>query len=408
MGTSDVTDVSSTPDEAKRRIGDGKIRVLMIGPDRSVHGGISAVVNGYYEAGLDEAVDLRYIGTMKEGSKIYKLLVAGVAYLRFCSQLKWADVVHVNVASDNSFWRKSFFIKKAHEAGKKIVLHQHGGEWEEYYSSLDARTRNKIGEVLRMADVFLVLSPAYKEFFEDKFGIEGIKVFPNAIKVPEIETEATSSLTEKAAGVVEIVPCNGPDLTNDAQNGAIKLLFLGRICEAKGIRELVEAVRIINTEILRIVGEGERLELSTAGIFEDASLEALIAKYPEFIRYAGWVTGEAKEKLLKENDIFILPSYFEGMPVSVLEAMAYGKPVIATNVGGIPMMIENGVSGLLIEPKSTQAIVDAIKYMLDNPDAMKQMGRNAYRTVKEHINIERTIKELCEIYSDRIKNCPQN
>ena len=58
MGTSNVTEVSSTSDEAKNRAGDGKIRVLMIGPDRSVHGGISAVVNGYYEAGLDEAVDL--------------------------------------------------------------------------------------------------------------------------------------------------------------------------------------------------------------------------------------------------------------------------------------------------------------------------------------------------------------
>ena len=379
MGTSNVTDVSSIPDGAKPKVTDRKIRVLMIGPDRSVHGGISAVVNGYYEAGLDETVDLQYIGTMKEGSKIYKLLVACVAYLRFCSQLKWADVVHVNVASDNSFWRKSFFIKKAHKAGKKIVLHQHGGEWKEYYSSLSVSTRDKIGKVLHMTDVFLVLSPVYKEFFEEKFGIEGIKVFPNAIKVPEIDLDDASCSTD-----------------------VIKLLFLGRICEAKGIRELVEAVRIINTEILPIAGEVERLELSLGGIFEDTSLEALIAKHPEFIHYAGWVTGEAKEKLLKETDIFILPSYFEGMPVSVLEAMAYGKPVIATNVGGIPMTIEDGVSGLLIEPKSTQAIVDAIKYMLDNPDTTKQMGHNAYRTVKECFNIERTIKELCEIYSDRI------
>ena len=401
MGASNVTDVSSTPDEAKHRAYDGKIRVLMIGPDRSVHGGISAVVNGYYEAGLDKAVDLQYIGTMKEGSKIYKLLVAGVAYLRFCSQLKWADVVHVNVASDNSFWRKSFFIKKAHRAGKKIVLHQHGGEWKEYYSSLDARTRNKIGEVLRMADVFLVLSPVYKEFFEDKFGIEGIKVFPNAIKVPEIDIDVASRSARKTletASNVSGVPEDDIKSNNECHINVIKLLFLGRICEAKGIRELVEAVQIINTEILPIAGEGERLELSLGGIFEDASLEALIAGYPEFIRYAGWVTGEAKEKLLKETDIFILPSYFEGQGMAVLDAMAYGKPVIATNVGGIPMMIEEGVSGLLIEPKSTQAIVDAIKYMLDNPDAMKQMGRNAYRTVKEHFNIERTIKELCEIY----------
>ena len=65
---------------SEKKTSNNKIKVLMIGPDRSVHGGISAVVNNYYEAGLDNRVDLKYIGTMKEGSKAYKLLVAIKAY----------------------------------------------------------------------------------------------------------------------------------------------------------------------------------------------------------------------------------------------------------------------------------------------------------------------------------------
>ena len=99
----------------------GKLKVLMVGPDRSVHGGISGVVNGLYEAGLDTRVDLKYIGTMKEGSKLRKLFVAGIAYLSFLFCVDKYDVVHVNVASDNSFKRKSLFVKVAKKHGKKVV-----------------------------------------------------------------------------------------------------------------------------------------------------------------------------------------------------------------------------------------------------------------------------------------------
>ena len=80
----------------------------MIGPDRSVHGGISGLVNGYYDAGIDEKIELKYIGTMKEGTKLKKLMVAFMAYARFMLCVGKYDIVHVNVASDNSFWRKAF------------------------------------------------------------------------------------------------------------------------------------------------------------------------------------------------------------------------------------------------------------------------------------------------------------
>ena len=110
-----------------------KIRVLMVGPDRSVHGGISGVVNNYYEAGLDQRIDLCYIGTMVEGSKIRKLVQAVKAFFQFLVRLPGYEIVHVNMASDSSYYRKSFFIKAAKHAGKKIVIHQHGGDFEGFY-----------------------------------------------------------------------------------------------------------------------------------------------------------------------------------------------------------------------------------------------------------------------------------
>ena len=89
------------------------MRVLMVGPDRNVHGGISGVVNNYYDAGLDKKIDLCYIGTMVEGSKIRKMIQAVMAYFRFLWKVPGYEIVHVNMASDTSYLRKSFFIKTA-------------------------------------------------------------------------------------------------------------------------------------------------------------------------------------------------------------------------------------------------------------------------------------------------------
>ena len=89
------------------------MRILMIGPDRSVHGGISGVVNNYYEAGLDKRIDLCYVGTMVEGSRVRKLFTAIKAYFRFLFKLSAYRLVHVNMASDSSYFRKSVFIRTA-------------------------------------------------------------------------------------------------------------------------------------------------------------------------------------------------------------------------------------------------------------------------------------------------------
>ena len=108
---------------------DKKIKVLMIGPDRTVHGGISALVNSYYEAGLDKKIELKYIGTMKEGSRLKKLFVAACALIRFIASVRRYDIVHANFSSDSSFMRKSLFIRIAKRCSKKILLHQHGGDF---------------------------------------------------------------------------------------------------------------------------------------------------------------------------------------------------------------------------------------------------------------------------------------
>lgn len=359
---------------SEKKTSENKIHVLMIGPDRSVHGGISAVVNNYYEAGLDNRVDLKYIGTMKEGSKAYKLLVAIKAYREFCHELKWADVVHVNVASDNSFRRKALFIKKAKQAGKKLVIHQHGGDFRTFfYEQNNAGGRKKIVDTLCMADKLIVLSEGWKEFFSEVISKEHkkpvINVLNNTISIPK-EAEVSTKLY-----------------------GEHKLLFLGRICKDKGISELIEAVDTLSKEFPGI-------HLYLGGIYEDEGYRSLIDKHTDTMTYLGWIDGETKREYLKKCDILVLPSYYEGFPVSVIEGMAYGCAVAATRVGAVPEIIEDGTDGILIEPKDSVSLTEGLRELLSDEWNLERIGRGAALRASQDYNITNTINELIRIYED--------
>ena len=136
------------------------MKILMIGPARSVNGGISAVVNTYYKFGLEEHVDVKYIGTMEDGSKWHKLFVALSALFQFMGCVGKYDIVHVNMSSDVSLCRKLIFIWIAKWNKKRIVIHQHGGHIEEFYEKqCNEVFRKLIRKTLQKADKFLVIAP---------------------------------------------------------------------------------------------------------------------------------------------------------------------------------------------------------------------------------------------------------
>lgn len=344
---------------------ENRIKVLMIGPDRSVHGGISGVVNNYYDAGITERVDLNYIGTMVEGSKLRKLWQAVKAYVKFLVVLPQYPVVHVNVASDSSYYRKSLFIKAAKCAGKKIVIHQHGGDFETFYEKeQNDKGREKIRQLLGMGDVFLVLSPVLEQFFKRILDPARVILFPNAVPVP--------SHIEK-------------------EYGKQRILFLGRLCKEKGLRELFSILPQLHEQF-------PQMHLLLGGIWEDEELREEAEKMKEYVTDLGWLQGEAKKDYLQISDLFVFPTYFEGQPVSVLEAMAYQCGIVATKVGGIPQMIEQEQTGLLIEPKDPEDLKSALQKLLADPELCERLGKNARAKVQKEFSIEKSLKELVKIY----------
>ena len=345
--------------------GEKHLHILMIGPDRSVHGGISGVVNNYYEAGLAQLVDICYIGTMKEGNKLQKLFTALKALILFTGKLSWCDIVHVNVASDVSYFRKSIFIRMAKFFHKKIVIHQHGGDFEGfYYKQLSEKGRRNVKKVLSMGDAFLVLAPAWKDFFGTIIEKEKITVLPDAIQLPE-EISKTY--------------------------GQHQILFLGRLCKAKGIGELLD----VFPELLLQYPD---LKLYLAGIWEDTELKKAAEAYPGQIVCPGWITGEEKRKYLCMCDIFVLPSYFEGQSVSLLEAMAYQCACVASRTGGILQMIEEGKTGIFVEPQNAASLKQGLLTVLSDIDLCRQLGSKARQKVEEKFSMDNNISSLLAVY----------
>lgn len=344
-----------------------KHRVLMIGPDRSVRGGVSGMVNNYFDAGLDRKVDLCYIGTMVDGSRGRKLGQAIKAYLCFLGKLPKYDIVHVNMASDSSYYRKSFFIRTAKAFHKKIVIHQHGGSFQAFYQKeLSERGRKRAREVLNMGDAFLVLGTQWKKFFGEIIGEEHITVLPNAVRISE---------------------------KKEKQYGSHKILFLGRLCKEKGIGELIGAVGKLREKY-------PDLHLYLAGVWEseDDVLKERVKKLGACVTQTGWIGGEQKQKYLEECDIFVLPSYFEGQPVSVLEAMANACGIAVSAVGDIPDMIVDGETGLLSVPQAEEDLEEKLDLLLADAGLCRRLGENARRKAEAEFSIERSVETLLGIY----------
>lgn len=343
------------------------MKVLMIGPARSVNGGISAVVNNYYRAGLDKAVELEYIGTMEDGSKWHKLKIAVEALVKFITKVSKYELVHIHMASDRSLYRKLPFISLAKLFRKKLIIQQHGGNIKQFYYEECGKKRQKlIKKILQKADTFLVVAPYLKDIFKDIVKEEKIIILPNAIEIPK-EVKADYS----------------------GQN----LLFLGRICKEKGIHELLDAIKELKQEF-------PKLQLYLGGVWVEEELEKKAKLYDDFVHYLGWIDAEKKEEWLAKCNIFVLPTYFEGLPMSLLEGMAYGCACVATRVGGIPQVMTDRKDGLLIPAKDVQAIKNAVKELLLNQKLQEMLGSNGRKNVEDNFEIGKSVSRLIQIYEN--------
>ena len=340
-------------------------------PDRLVKGGIASVVNGYREHDFSGKCEVSYIESYRNGSKWEKLAKALKGYLLFFREmiLNKPDIVHIHSSFGPSFYRKMPFIYMACFRGVPVINHIHGAEFETFYLKASDRKKRRIRKVYGKCTMLIALSEEWKRNLESVVSPEKITVIENYCKIPDL------SGTEKKK----------------------QILFLGEIGKRKGCYDIPEIYG-------RVLEKGERLPLIMAGDGELAEVKKLFEDRDllESVSFPGWVRGADKDKCLKESGIFLFPSYYEGMPMAVLEAMAYGMAIVTTRVGGIPHLLEDGGSGYLCEPGDIDGLSKRLLELSKDGDKRRKMGERARQKAIADYSMESHIKKLMDLYG-RVK-----
>ncbi|HRE50488.1 MAG TPA: glycosyltransferase family 4 protein [Flavitalea sp.] len=346
-------------------------KVLYIGPDYKNHrGGIGAVLEVY----AANITPFKFIPTYYSGaSAAGQLLAYCQAVIRLIRMLltdKEIKILHIHGSSKGSFLRKSFLLMIGRLFGKKTILHIHSGGFDQFYAGAKL-LRPYIRFILGRADLVICLSEKWRSYYASNFRLRGLEKVNNVIEEAPVFPEPS------------------------APDGRLRLLFLGLICDHKGIFDLLD-VLAANPEQFK-----DRISITIAGNGETARLQNRIKEdgLSGEAKYAGWVTGGEKAKLLSACDIYILPSYYEGLPVSILEAMAFAKPVIATEVGGVPEVVKPGHNGWLFTPGDKWQLLSILEEAMDNPALLREYGRRSLALSQEY-RPEAVMRSLKALYEE--------
>ncbi|MBQ2974725.1 MAG: glycosyltransferase family 4 protein [Clostridia bacterium] len=343
-------------------------KICMIVPNANVKGGIASVVNGYKGSKLEKDYEIIYVESYIDTSKLAKLIKAFCAYFRFAEILLFdkPDIIHIHSSFGPAFFRKLPFIYMAHFARKPIINHIHGSEFDKLYTDAGERKQKLVRKTWEKCDRFIVLSDEWKESF--------------SVVIPEEKMDVIENYSEIKAFNPE------KPLTNT-------VLFLGAVNEMKGCFDMPEVIRLVsknNPEVRMIVaGSGETEKTA------EIAKEKCVAD--RFV-FPGWVRNDEKDRLLREADIFFLPSYTEGMPMSVLDAMGYGLPIVTTNVGGIPKIVKNGVNGYMLTPGDCEGFANAISEILSDSNKRKAFGKCSFEIAENAYSLEKHIEKIEKIY----------
>ena len=344
-------------------------RVLMIGPASGRKGGIAAVVGSYLDHWNYETYDLRHIASAADTKRLYKLLRFLWSIIDFCYQsIFWRpEIVHIHFGWGASYYRKSLFIVLARLFPVNIVLHCHTGRFSQLYENRTLLSRRFIRFTIESADLILVVSETLKNYFDGlSLGIP-VCLLNNAVDSPD-----PSQIQRSREPIV---------------------LSMGRLGPRKGTYDILQAVP-------RVVAEIPDAEFWLAGDGEYASVARIIAQneWGKHVRLLGWVQGEEKQNYLTQANVFLLPSYFEGTPVAILEAMAYGLPVVSCSVGGIPALISEGKTGFLVEPGDVDAMVEKLLLLLNDEALCQTLGSAGQDLIRKSYDIESNLHRLFALY----------
>ncbi|HVL84498.1 MAG TPA: glycosyltransferase [Pseudonocardia sp.] len=358
-------------------------RALWVSTSRSTRGGMTSFVETVAATPLWERWQVRFVATHRPGP----VPVLAVAFARGLAAfvrellLRRPDVVHLHMAKNASYFRKAALLWLATAVRIPVVLHVHAGRFRLFYDAMPRPVRWSVRRTLCRAGAVVALGERWAERLREIAPGARVVAIPNPVVVP---------------GSAPVPHHLG---ARDADSEPVRVVFLGRICADKGSFVLVQA-----WEKLLAGGTRVPVRLTLAGDGEVERARELVARRElgATVSVRSWLGPEEVAALLDTAHVLTLPSRNEGQPMAVLEAMARGIAVVATDVGGIPDLVEHGVSGVLVPPDDPDALADALRCVVDDAAARGRLGAAGLARVRETFDADVVWRRYERLYLELI------
>jgi len=372
----------------QQALADSKPKILVSGHLPPPTGGVAAYYQALLRSSLPQKVDLSFVQTStnkrllaQSGKFTFSNLTSAIAdcwrftraVMRHRPQLS-----HIATAFGLSFVKHSLCVVVARLFGSKVLLHPHCG-FSALYSNQPRWWQWYFRQVIRLTNGVITLSGEWNQLNQ---AVPGCPIYflPNAI---DLKTYKGIFQDQEAIR---------------RNSSPLKVLYLGYLGKNKGTFDLIDAAKKAISEKIPIVFNlfGDDMEIGDTSLIkkniDQAGLDHVVTVHP-------FADGEKKLDAFRNADVFAYPSYSEGMPMAVIEAMACGLPIIATKVGGLPDLVKDGSNGILVEVQNPDQLANAFRLLSSNSDLRTTMRRNSFQSAFENYDMEMLVLKLVGIYN---------
>lgn len=343
-------------------------KVLVVATSRKTRGGITSVIKAYETGAQWKKYHCCWIQTHRDGNSIRKLWYLFAALVEYVCLLPFYDIVHIHVASYSSLRRKYIFLFLAKCLHKKTISHFHPHKPEVIF---EKSTQRAYIRFFKSVDRIIVLSPQWKRWLKEALNIvDNVQVIYNPCPIVK---------------------------PGEADHSKRYILFAGTLYKRKGFDTLIKA-------FAKIASKYRDWHVILAGNPKTESDQILMDTLPKQlhvesqIEFPGWVVGEEKDKLFRNASIFCLASSAEGFPMAVLDAWAYGLPVICTPAGGLSDIVEDGKNALLFTYDDVDTLSSKLELLIQNEDLRKRISAESLNLAHTTFNAENINNQIGELY----------
>ena len=339
------------------------MRVLVVAPSRKTKGGITAVVKIHEQCMCWGKWNCKWIESYKDGNSIVKIYYFIISFMGYVLKVPFANIVHIHFSGHNSLLRKTFYFSVAKVFNKKIVVHLHYG-----VEGLQEAKRHWMYKWLFCeSDKVVFLSYKIMKGVINMYGNLDYKIIYNpAPKVRCLKIEKKKCV-----------------------------LYAGVLRKKKGYHDLIEAFSLVSK-----IYPDWKLVLAGNGEIDWGKKLAVKYGISDKVIFPGWIDGKNKERIFLESKIFCLPSYAEGFPMAILDAFAYGLPVIATSNCGLSEFIENKKSVLIYEPGDVDELATFLCDLISNQVLRGMMSAESVRLSNDVFGGESICGMIDDLYSE--------